>query len=133
MKGIQIIFQILILYGFYYLGSWVQVTFQLLMPGSIIGMLLLFCLLCTKIFKLNWIDQGASFLLTHLSLLFVPVTVGIVDFFDLFRGKGLLSVVVIIVSTITVMVVSAVVSQAIARKSEKSVLAKNKIGVREEL
>ncbi len=114
---IRIVFQIGILYIFYYIGLWIQHTFHLLMPGSIIGMLLLFCLLMTKKFKVTWIDKGASFLLSHLPLLFIPVTVGIIDFFDLFKGRGFLSVIVVIVSTILVMITSTLVAGWIAERS----------------
>ena len=114
---IRIVFQIGILYVFYYTGLWIQHTFHLLMPGSIIGMLLLFCLLMTKKFKAAWIDKGASFLLSHLPLLFIPVTVGIIDFFDLFKGRGFFSVIVVIVSTILVMVTSSFVAGWIAERN----------------
>lgn len=118
----QIIFQIAILYLFYYAGVWIQHALHLLMPGSIIGMLLLFCLLMTKKFKISWIDKGAGFLLSHLPLLFIPVTVGIIDFFDLFKGRGFFSIVVVIVSTILVMVTSAFVSQWIAVRKENYIV-----------
>lgn len=114
---IRIVFQIGILYIFYYIGLWIQHTFHLLMPGSIIGMLLLFCLLMTKKFKATWIDKGASFLLSHLPLLFIPVTVGIIDFFDLFKGRGFLSVIVVIISTILVMITSTLVAGWIAERN----------------
>ncbi|NSL51338.1 CidA/LrgA family protein [Calidifontibacillus erzurumensis] len=108
---IRIVIQIGVLYLFYYAGVWIQKTFHLLMPGSIIGMLLLFALLMTKKFKEGWIEQGASFLLSHLPLLFIPVTVGIIDFLDLFKGEGFFSIIVVIISSIIVMVASSAVSQ----------------------
>lgn len=114
---IKIIYQIGILYVFYYIGLWIQHTFHLLMPGSIIGMLLLFCLLMTNKFKATWIDKGAGFLLSHLPLLFIPVTVGVIDFLDLFKGRGFFSVIVVILSTILVMVTSSLVSGWIAERN----------------
>lgn len=113
---IRIIFQIGILYVFYYIGLWIQHTFHLLMPGSIIGMILLFCLLITKRFKTTWIDKGAGFLLSHLPLLFIPVTVGVIDFFDLFKGRGIFSIIDVILSTILVMVTSSLVAGWIAER-----------------
>ncbi|WP_458412172.1 CidA/LrgA family protein [Schinkia sp. CFF1] len=113
-KVFKTLFQVGILYFFYYAGLWLQHTFHLLMPGSIIGMLLLFGLLMTKKFKTTWVDEGANFLLRHLSFLFIPVTVGIIDFFDLFKGRGFFSIIVVILSSILVMVTSALVSQWLA-------------------
>lgn len=114
----RIIFQILILYCFFFIGLWIQKAFHLLMPGSIIGMLLLFSALLTKKFKPSWIDKGSSFLLSHLPLLFIPVTVGIIDFFDLFKGRGFFSIIVVILSTIFVMVSTSMISQWIAVKKD---------------
>ena len=69
-----------------------------------------------KKFKVTWIDKGAILLLSHLPLLFIPVTVGIIDFFDLFKGRGFFSVIVVIVSTILVMVTSSFVAGWIAER-----------------
>ncbi len=69
-----------------------------------------------KKFKVTWIDKGANLLLSHLPLLFIPVTVGIIDFFDLFKGRGFFSVIVVIVSTILVMVTSSFVAGWIAER-----------------
>ncbi|EKN62879.1 CidA/LrgA family protein [Schinkia azotoformans] len=125
---IRIFYQIGILYVFYYIGLWIQQTFKLLMPGSIIGMLLLFCLLMTKKFKVTWIDKGASFLLSHLPLLFIPVTVGIIDYFELFKGRGFLSVIVVIISTILVMITSSFVAGWIAEKNINAVKMRTQEG-----
>lgn len=129
----QILFQIGILYLFYYTGSWIQKVFHLLLPGSIIGMLLLFGVLLTKKFKLTWIDKGSSFLLSHLPLLFIPVTVGIIDFFDLFRGRGIFSIVVVFVSTLLVMISTSMISQWIAVKKENLIISSNLSEKRDEL
>lgn len=123
MRGVRLVIEIGILYIFYYLGVWMQQTFDLFIPGSIIGMLLLFMLLLTRKFSLKWVDSGASFLLSHLPLLFIPVTVGIMDYFSLFKGKGFFSLGIVVVSTLIVFVVSAHVSQWIAKYQDKSTVA----------
>ncbi|OEH91769.1 CidA/LrgA family protein [Bacillus solimangrovi] len=119
MKWVRFISQIAILFGFYYIGVGIQVVLNLFIPGSIIGMLLLFVLLKMNVIKLKWIDGGASFLLSHLPLLFIPVTVGIIDYFSLFKGKGFLSLIVVILSTVIVMISSAYASQFIAIRKER--------------
>ncbi len=48
MDVIRTILHIAILYGFYVLGSWIQELFNLVIPGSIIGMLLLLFLFLQK-------------------------------------------------------------------------------------
>ncbi|WP_245805869.1 CidA/LrgA family protein [Bacillus alkalicellulosilyticus] len=119
MKLLNIIIHIGILYLFFLIGSWIQQTVDLFIPGSIIGMLLLLILLFTNVIKENWIETGTEFLLRHMSLLFIPVTVGVVAYISLFTGKGVLLIVVTLVSTILVMGFSAFISQWISVRKEE--------------
>ncbi|WP_153735553.1 CidA/LrgA family protein [Aquibacillus halophilus] len=112
--------QISILYIFYVIGTWIQEALHLSIPGSIIGMLLLFLLLSMKIVKKEWVELGSSLLVRHLPLLFLPIIVGIINYFDLFAGKGLLLIVITIFSTILVMTSSGLVSQWTGRRVEKN-------------
>ncbi len=99
--------QVFLLYGLYLVGTFIQNTFDLPIPGSILGMLLLFILLTTKIFPLKWVQEGCNFLLSHLPLFFIPVTVGVMEYGFVFQGKGLLLIPAVLGSTILVMVLSA--------------------------
>ncbi|WP_260412282.1 CidA/LrgA family protein [Alkalihalobacillus sp. TS-13] len=99
--------QVFVLYGLYLAGIWIQSVLDLMIPGSIIGMLLLFLLLVTKIFPLKWIQQGSRFMLAHLTLFFIPVTVGVMQFGYVFKGKGLLLIPAVLASTVLVIVISS--------------------------
>src|SRR5690625_2306180 len=81
-----IFLHIIILYSFYLLGNWIQMSLNLFIPGSVIGMILLFLLLLIKGVKITWIEEGAAFLINNLPLFFIPATVGIIDYFSLFSG-----------------------------------------------
>ncbi|MGO4890068.1 CidA/LrgA family protein [Anaerobacillus sp. MEB173] len=118
MKVLKIMLQIGILYCFYLIGTWIQAVFYLIIPGSIIGMLLLLLFLATKIVKTQWLESGASLLLQHMPLLFLPVTVGILNYVDVFRGKGFLLVIICLISTLIVMISSAYTSQYLASRKE---------------
>ena len=67
-------------------------------PGPVVGMVLL-------LLALHWgpvqraVAPAAGFLLTHLSLLFVPVGVGVMTHLDLLGAYGLRLLVVIVLST----------------------------------
>ena len=52
------------------------------LPGSVLGMLLLWGALEAGIVRLGWIDTGARALLAILGLLFVPAGVGVVEYGD---------------------------------------------------
>jgi holin-like protein len=118
MKIIQIIFQIVILTCFYLAGITIQHYFSLSIPGSMIGMLLLFLALVTKMIPVRFIETGSAFLLKHLPLLFLPVTVGILQFLGLFAGKGILLILITLISTIMVMVFSGLIGQRLVRRKE---------------
>ena len=81
---------------------------QLPVPGPVVGMVLL-------LLALRWapvqqaIAPAAGFVLTHLSLLFVPVGVGVMTHLALLGTHGLRLVVVIVLPTWIGMAVTALV------------------------
>jgi holin-like protein len=100
MKIVRIIAQVGLLYLFYLVGEYVKQWLHLPIPGSIVGLLLLFVLLLCRVVPVGWIENGATAVLAYLPLFFIPATAGIVNHLSLFSGKGLLLIVVLIVSTV---------------------------------
>ena len=84
-------------------------------PGPVIGMIVLLPALGWP-----WVRESvaavAEFLLAHLSLLFVPVGVGVITHLDLVAAHGVALVLVIIVSTWIGMAVTALVLRALLPK-----------------
>lgn len=119
VKLIQIIFQIAVLYGFFFTGKWIQIVLQLKIPGSIIGMVIFFIVLLTGFFPLKWFERGSELLLSHMPFMFLPITVGVLNYSSFFQGKGLLLIVVILISTLIVMISSAYIGQTIVQRKEK--------------
>lgn len=119
MEGIRITIQIAILYLFYMLGIWIQTTFELFIPGSVIGMVLFLSVLLSGIYNPRWTEAGASFLIRHLPLLFLPITVGVMEYFELFKGRGLWIVFVVLFSTMLVMISSGAVTQWLMQRKER--------------
>ncbi|WP_188455451.1 CidA/LrgA family protein [Virgibacillus oceani] len=112
------IIQIAILYGIYLIGNWIQHVLGLFIPGSVIGLIILFILLMTNVLNVAWIDKGAKFFVEHLTLFFIPATVGILNYFDVFSGKGFLLIIIVLISTVLVMSGSGFISQWIMRRKE---------------
>lgn len=112
----KLVIQIGILFGIYSIGAWIQQYFNLFIPGSVIGLVLMFILLTTGILKANWIEKGARFMVNHLVLFFIPATVGLLNYYDLFKGKGIFLIVITVVSTLFVMLGSGVTSQMLAKE-----------------
>ncbi|MBS4202425.1 CidA/LrgA family holin-like protein [Bacillus sp. FJAT-49732] len=113
---VKIILQIGLLYLIFLIGSWIQKSLNLFIPGSIIGMFLLFVMLMTGIFKQGWIEKGSILLIKYLPLLFLPVTVGIISFPELLNIKGIQLIFVILISTALVMISTGMLSQRLLRK-----------------
>ncbi|MDQ0086664.1 holin-like protein [Paenibacillus anaericanus] len=120
MRIMRIIAQVVLLYLFYLLGDYLQQLLHLPIPGSIVGLLLLFVLLLCKIIPVKWIEDGSTTVIAYLPLFFIPATAGIVNHMDIFSGRGLLLIVIIIVSSVLTMVAAAHSSHWIAMLSKKS-------------
>src|SRR5699024_5064750 len=120
MKVIQIIAHIALLFGFYYIGVFIQQSLGLFIPGSVIGLVIMFICLTTGIVRVNWISAGARVMVTHLALFFIPATVGLLNYYKMFAGKGSLLLVITIISSILVMGVSGFVSERLAKKTVTS-------------
>lgn len=119
MKAIRICLQIGILFIFSYIGTFIQNLFHLIIPGSIIGLILLFICLTLKLIPVELIEDGAGFLLGILTLLFVPMTVGIMNYPSLLSWQGLLLFGIVVVSTAITIVISGVFSQHLEKRTEK--------------
>ncbi|MFD1852044.1 CidA/LrgA family protein [Oceanobacillus bengalensis] len=120
LKSIKIVLHICLLYILFQVGNWIEQTFHLFIPGSVIGMIILFILLLIKVINISWIEEGATFMIKHLTFFFIPVTVGIMSYLDLFRGNGIVLVLITIASTLLVMLSAGHVSQwMITRKEAK--------------
>ncbi|CDQ38133.1 MULTISPECIES: CidA/LrgA family protein [Virgibacillus] len=114
----KIAVHICLLYLIFLLGNWIEHTLGLFIPGSVIGMLILFLLLITNIIQVSWIAEGANFIVKNLAFFFIPVTVGVLNYYQLFSGKGFLLIIIVLISTIFVMAGSGIVSQWLVRRKE---------------
>ncbi|MFC6651544.1 CidA/LrgA family holin-like protein [Paenibacillus rhizoplanae] len=119
MKIIRIIAEVCLLYVFFLAGDYLQELLHLPIPGSIVGLLLLFVLLLLKIVPVKLIENGSSFILAYLPMFFIPATAGIMNHLDIFSGRGLLLIGILIISSVLTMVVTAHSSQWIAARSVK--------------
>lgn len=68
-------------------------------PAGILGIVILFILLLSGLIREEWIAFAATFLLRHLVFFFIPISVAIMDWADVFTGKGAWVSALIIVSS----------------------------------
>ncbi len=83
----QYVIALAIIFICLYVGIAIQSFFHMSLPGSIIGMLLLFALMASGILPAKWVQPGASLFIRHMMFLFVPISVGLMVHFDML-GKN---------------------------------------------
>lgn len=99
--------QLLIIIIFTIIGSLISAILPFNVPGSVIGLILLYIALEFKIIKLNQIKKTGNWLKNNMAFLFVPLSVGLMnDFKVLQMNFWTLSIVMIISTTITMMSVA---------------------------
>lgn len=118
-KGIgQIAFFVLVAYVMNKLVEF----FHLPIPGSILGMILMFLLLKLKIIRLEWVEFGANLLLAELLLFFIPSAAGVIQYTNLLYDSGIRILLVLILSMIIVMACTGLLAQALAKRKERNIL-----------
>ncbi|NDJ57100.1 CidA/LrgA family protein [Enterobacteriaceae bacterium 4M9] len=95
----------LLIYACLYAGIALAALLPITIPGSIIGMLILFLLLSLQILPARWVKPGCHLLIRYMALLFVPVGVGVMQYYDLLSAQFGPIVVSCTVSTLVVLVV----------------------------
>lgn len=118
LKGtLQVAAFMLLSLGMDQLAAWLNIG----IPGSILGIVVVFILLETKTLRLEWIELGANWLLAELLLFFIPAAVGIMKYFPMLEAEGLQILAVVLFSTVIVMVSSGLTAGFISsRKGRKT-------------
>ena len=93
-------------------GEAIAHAWALPLPGPVLGMALLLPVLRIEAVR-GWVQAGAELLLAHLSLLFVPIGVGVITHLDLVSRYGLQLLAVIVLSTWAGMAVTALTLRAL--------------------
>lgn len=76
-------------------------------PTPVLGLIILYLLLTTKIVKLEQVDKFATFLIGFIAFLFVPSGVQLTASLDIMKAQGVQLVSAIIIATIILLVVVA--------------------------
>ena len=119
-KTLNIIWQYLrafvLIYACLYAGIFIASLLPVTIPGSIIGMLILFALLASQILPSTWVKPGCHLLIRYMALLFVPIGVGVMQYYDQLTKQFGPIVVSCFVSTLIVMLVVAYSSHYVHRE-----------------
>lgn len=113
------LYQFALIALFSYLGDLIVLSFNIPIPGSIVGLILFFIALYTKIIKPQSIREVGDWLKQNLALFFVPACVGLLAYMDILKATWLQLVVIIISSTLVTYFASGKVAQVISDKERK--------------
>jgi len=97
-----------IIYLCLWAGKAVALLLPISIPGSILGMLILFALLASQILPVNWVKPGCHLIIRYMALLFVPISVGVMSHTDILSAQFGPIVISCVVSTFVVLAVVGV-------------------------
>ena len=110
--------QLMIIFMISLVGEGISNVFHLPVPGSIIGLVLLFLALQFKLLRLRHISMVGNFLLANMTILFLPPAVGIMDKFQVIAPYLLLIILIVLGAIVLNVCVIAVVVQLIKTRFE---------------
>ena len=115
----NIIAQTFLLWVIYSLSTWAVTLLHLPLPGSVLGMIVLFTLLSTGVMKEHWLSAATSPLLKHLAFFFIPIAVELMQWGDLFMQKGYLLFLPLVVSALVALFATGGIVQLCMNRGSK--------------
>lgn len=85
------------------IGKTISPLLPIVFPGSIIGLILLFLSLRLGLIKIDWVVVSAHFIIKYMVILFIPLSVGIINYFDLLLNNWLVIIFSIFFTTFLIM------------------------------
>ncbi|KAB2823644.1 CidA/LrgA family protein [Aliivibrio finisterrensis] len=70
-------------------GNGIQSWLDISVPGSIIGMLILFTAMVIGVCRSDWAAPGCQFFMRNMLILFIPISVGLMTHFDLLINNAI--------------------------------------------
>ncbi len=103
-----------------FLGELLSRLIPLSIPASIYGIVFMFIGLCLHWIPWDAVQETSAFLIDILPLMFIPAAVGLMDSWQEIRTAWVQYTVITVISTIAVIAVSGLVTQAVIRQQQKS-------------
>jgi len=115
MKYLKQIFWILL---FTFLGELLEALIPMPIPAGIYGLLLLFAALCTRILPLSAVIDAGKYLISVMTILFLPATVGLMKSWSVLKPIWVPFLVICVVSTAIVMIGAGWITQLVLRRKK---------------
>ncbi|VWX37856.1 CidA/LrgA family protein [Exiguobacterium oxidotolerans] len=115
---LSLIGQVILITCFATIGELISKSFDLALPGNIVGLLLLYLALKAKIVQVKHVERGGRLLLLIMPLFFVPALSGIMDYTAFLRQYGLQVVLIVIMSSLLTLVGSTYIVDRLAHRKD---------------
>lgn len=105
---------------FYFIGEMLSILIHGFLPGSIIGMILLFLSLFFKILDPSTVRSTATILTKNMAVFFVPAAVGLMAYGELVSRNFFAIVLAITISTILTIATVALIQEKMEKRRGKT-------------
>ena len=114
-KVLRLLVELAILCALFLLGGQLATWLGWPIPGGVMGLALLLILFASGVLKPAMLQLGAGWLMAEMLLFFIPALMSLLDYGSLIREEGWRILLVIAVSTLMVMVVTALTVELVCR------------------
>lgn len=116
----KIIKQLFWIFLFSFLGEMFSALLlpYMAVPGSVVGMILLFLALQFKLIKIEQVEEAGTWLTDNMGIFFIPAGVGLMSNFDILADSWLQLIIIIVITTILMMICVGRVVQSLKRRKD---------------
>ncbi|HEJ1054155.1 CidA/LrgA family protein [Pseudomonas sp. DCB_CB] len=114
-KALRLFVELAVLCALFLLGGQIASWLAWPIPGGVMGLALLLILFALGVLKPAMLQLGAGWLMAEMLLFFIPALMSLLDYGALIREEGWRILLVIAVSTLMVMVVTAMTVELVCR------------------
>ncbi|CRI59051.1 CidA/LrgA family protein [Pseudomonas sp. CCOS 191] len=114
-KTLRLLAELTVLLVLFLIGGQLAAWLGWPIPGGVMGLALLLALFATGLLKPAALQLGAGWLMAEMLLFFIPALMSLLDYGSLLRSEGWRILLVIALSTLLVMVVTAVTVELVCR------------------
>lgn len=111
--------QVFILFAITMAGEVLNACLPFPVPPGVYGLFLLLAALCTKVVKVSDVEDVGNFLLDIMPMMFIPVSVGLLESYDAMKAVLVPLMVISLVSTIIVMAATGKITEFFIRMMGK--------------
>ena len=97
-------------------------------PGGVLGLLLFYFAMLSGLLKVRWVDRAAGLLLRHMVLLFVPLTVGLMDMGQVLSRQAVPIIASLVVSFLAVLLTTGLLARWLLHPAAATPIPTEEIG-----